>query len=308
MDFYCGVSDAKWNRHPVRPGPLACISPVYGSSERTARPSRATVPAGTQVLQDSGAFSDGPGQRLTLEQALARQIAHAERYGYASRVTHRASYDVLIDEVWTDGNRSKRRWSVRDADSAVRETVAAARYLAEQPRETKLVLSAQGVDAAQYLECVQEVAPLLESGDVLGLGGWCIIGKLPSVMMPVFRETIRRVIPWAGKQGIKQVHIWGVLYAPALGELLWLCDQHDIKVSTDSAGPVVRVAHGSWGYMGWTKLDYKRPEPEVRGLHMALHVQAVRCWLKSLRQTEYYREPPAMPRRVYQQLSLLEAS
>jgi hypothetical protein len=169
-----------------------------------------------------------------------------------------------------------------------------------------LILSAQGVDAQQYLECVQEVVPLLREGDILGLGGWCIIGRLPAVMMPTFRETLRLVMPWVASRGVRWVHIWGVLYAPALGELLWMCDQYGIKVSTDSAGPVVKPAMGKWGYMGWTKLDYERPAPEVRGLHMALHVQAVRCWLACLRQTKYYREPPEAKVKRFHQLSFLE--
>lgn len=42
------------------------------------------------------------------------------------------SYDLLIDEVWTGGKREKRRWSVADADRAVRVTVEAAKWLTGQ--------------------------------------------------------------------------------------------------------------------------------------------------------------------------------
>jgi hypothetical protein len=41
------------------------------------------------------------------------------------------SSDRLIDETWIDGKRQKRRWSLA-AESAVREAVEAAHYLASQ--------------------------------------------------------------------------------------------------------------------------------------------------------------------------------
>lgn len=275
-----------------------------GASVRTKIQTRPKVPSSTRIIQDSGAFCDGPGERLSFERALERQVVHAAKHGYASQITHRASYDLLIDEVWTDGNRHKRRWTVKDAETAVKATVEAAVFLATKRGGLSLILSAQGVDATQYLECVQEVAPLLDvDKDILGLGGWCIVGKLPAAMMPTFRETIRSIIPFAAGKGVRQVHIWGVLYAPALGELLWMCDRHNVKLSTDSAGPVARIAQGKWGYMGWTKKDYVRPNPQTRGLHMALHVQAVRCWLACLKNTKHYREPRVEEKR-YTQLSL----
>lgn len=290
IDFYCGVNEMMWNHHPVEPGPMACISPVYGKSENTKRENAVNIPDTCDVLQDSGAFSDGPGQRLSFRDALDRQIDHAERYGYAEQVTHRASYDLLIDEVWTEGNRHKRRWSVSDAESAVDETVHAAEFMARH-KDRLAVLSAQGVDANQYYECSRRVIPLLESTDVLGLGGWCITGKMPAIMMPVFRETIRVVIPFAGRSGVRRVHIWGVLYAPALGELLWMCDQYGIALSTDSAGPTLKPAMGEWGYMGWRDRSYKRPPVETRGLERTRHVVATREWLGRLRETRYYKEP-----------------
>src|SRR5258708_3489297 len=85
--FYCGVSEQVWNHHPVAPGAYACISPVSGRHEDTPESRRVNyvrIPPGTAVIQDSGAFSDGPRQRLSVEEALERQIAHAERFGYAS--------------------------------------------------------------------------------------------------------------------------------------------------------------------------------------------------------------------------------
>jgi hypothetical protein len=286
--FYCGLNEQQWNHHPVDPGTLACVAPVYGKTVVGKKVNRVKVPSETLVLQDSGAFSDSFDQRLSLEAALERQVQHAEAYGYAARVVYRASYDVLIDEKWEGGTRYKARWTEQDAEDAVEETVRAARYLAQHRMGVKLVLSAQGVSAHQYLRCAERIVPLLAPDDVFGLGGWCITGKLPKQMLPVFRETMRVVVPFLGREGVRQVHIWGVCYAKALGELLWLCDEYGIALSTDSAGPSVRPAMGSWGYAEWSDPTYQRPPVETRGLERARHVKATRAWLEAFRMTPHY--------------------
>src|SRR5579859_363684 len=129
ITLYCGLNEHRWDHHPVVPGRFACVAPVYGKTLQTKTRNRVTVPSGTEVIQDSGAFSDGIDQRLSLEAALERQLAHAQQYSYASQVTHRASYDLLIDEKWEGGMRYKARWSERDAQEAVAVTVKAAAYL-----------------------------------------------------------------------------------------------------------------------------------------------------------------------------------
>lgn len=298
--FYCGLNERQWNQHPVAPGPLACIAPVYGKSARTKATNSVYVPPGTAVIQDSGAFSDNWTNRLGFVAALDRQIAHADRYGYSDAITHRASYDLLIDEVWEDGNRHKRRWTENAAADAVAETVAAAEYLIDHRHGLNLVLSAQGVTAQQYLDCTRQIVPLLEDGDILGFGGWCVIGKMPKVMMPVFRETARLVVPFAAKAGVKRIHIWGVVYPKALGELLWMCDRHGIALSTDSAGPTRAPAFGQWGYGDWRDNTYQRHPPETRGLERARHVSLTRSWLERLETSPYYKEPKcvALPQQM----------
>lgn len=302
--LYCGVNETEWNRHPVAPGSHACVAPVYGASVRTKRENRVKLPKGTAVLQDSGAFSDGPGQRLSLTDALNRQIAHGQKYGYADQVTHVASYDLLIDEMWEDDCRHKGRWTEESAWQAVEETVAAARYLSKQ-RLPGRVLSAQGVTPKQYVACAQEVIPLLDDGDVFGLGGWCISGKIPTQMMPVFSETVTAVVPMLSGAGVKRAHIWGVIDSEFLGPLLWLCDHHGIELSTDSAGPQMRPARaGTWGYKGWINPNYQRAPVESRGLHRAIHVALTRCYLNhGLRQSQYYAAPKNV-RQKHNQRSL----
>lgn len=305
IDFYCGLSERVWNHHPVAPGIHTCIAPVYGSSEKTQRTTSVKIPADTAVIQDSGAFSDSWSTRLSFPAALDRQIAHAARYGYADQITHRASYDLLIDEVWTDGNRYKRRWSVGEAETAVKQTVLAAKYIANHRNDLRLIQSAQGVDAAQYLRCAEQVIDYIEPGDWFGLGGWCIIGKMPKRMMPVFSETVDVVIPYAAQRGVRHVHIWGVIYPYALGELLWMCDQYGIEVSTDSAGPSRNPAFGQWGYGNWRDNNYKKPSVDTLGLDRARHVELTRQWLKTLRSTTFYKEPK-VEHQKYFQLSLFE--
>ncbi len=295
MNFYCGLNEKSWNGTPVTPGPFAVVSPVYGSKESRRRVNSVTVPGGTGVIQDSGAFCDGPGSRLDFEGAYQRQLTHACSYDYADLITHRASYDLLIDEKWNNGKRTKQRWGEEEAETAVAETVEAARFLSTRETQVGRVLSAQGVEPFQYLRCVRDIIPLLKEGDILGLGGWCITGKMPSVMMPVLRKTMALIIPYASRQGVKRLHIWGVIYAPATGELQWLCDKYGIEVSTDSAGPSMNpAAFSRWGYGDWVNRDYKRPDnPKERGPDRVRHVALTREWLNNLDKTKYYRQGEA---------------
>lgn len=208
--FYCGIGEMVWNHHPVAPGRYACVSPVYEREENKKRVNAVVVPDGVEVIQDSGAFSDGPGQRLDFGAALARQIAHAQQYHHADNVTHQASYYLLIDEKWIGGIRYKARWTEADAEEAVKTTVDAARYLSTHRQAgLKAVLSAQGVSASQYLTCAQRIVPPSRAGDIFGLGDFCITGKMPRRMIPVFLEIIDRVIPFLGREQVKRVHIWG---------------------------------------------------------------------------------------------------
>lgn len=299
IDFYCGVNDTFWNHHSVRPGQLACVSPVYGSKTETKRENRVRLPLYTKVRQDSGAFCDGPQDRLSFSEALDRQLSHSDKFGYTVQISERASYDLLIDEMWDTGNRFKRRWSELEARAAIEETIAAAKYLAQNYNGPR-ILSAQGVTPDQYLDCVMRVLDWFNPEiDVFGLGGWCISGKMPLVMRQPFDDTMILVIPALANAGVKHVHVWGVMDADFLGPLLWLCDQYGLSLATDSSGPQVRPARGVWGYKGWSNPNYRRPSEDVRGLHRALHVIKTREWLRRFRQTKYYKAPIIQPKQLY---------
>lgn len=291
IDFYCGVNDTVWNKHPVNPGQLVCISPIYGSETEKKRENRVCIPSHSKVLQDGGPFCDGPEDRLEFSAALDRQLKHSDKYKYTEQVTHRASYDLLIDEKWESGIRYKKRWLENEAWDAVKETVQAAEYMSKN-YDGGRVLSAQGVSAKQYLECAMRVMEWFNpEQDIFGLGGWCIAGKMPLQIRPSFNLVMLSVIPFVAKADVKWVHVWGVTDVTFLGPLLWLCDQHNLKLSTDSSGPQVRPTRGHWGFRGWTKNNYKRPPVETRGIHRAIHVQLTRSRLNNLRQSEFYHHP-----------------
>lgn len=296
IELYTGIAERAWNREPIDVLGQGCVSPVYGNKKR--RNNSANVPAGTRVIQDSGAFSDNWSTRLTFKEALERQIAHAQRYHYDDMVEYRASYDLLIDEVWHEGQRFKKRWTESAASEAVDTTVAAAKFAHENRDGTKLILSAQGVTAKQYLECTERVVPHLRSGDALGLGGWCIIGKMPKRMMPVFLDTLKLVMPFAGREGVKRIHIWGVIYPAALGNLLWWADQFGISISTDSTGPTTLPVFSQWGYGEWRDNSYKRPDASLIGKDRVRHVKLTREWLLNFRRSPFYQLSDLIPQQM----------
>ncbi|HEV2239306.1 MAG TPA: hypothetical protein VGR57_21805 [Ktedonobacterales bacterium] len=196
-------------------------------------------------LLDSGAFTDSPARRLTPEAALDRQLRWegqaSEKWGHPWQAHGLVSYDLLIDETWSGDERTKRRWSLTDAERAVATTVDAAYYLAsrrERLAPRLLILSCQGVDAGQYRECVDAVLAVATPADWIGLGGWCILGRQQR-WLPEFWATLHACLPRIAARGIRNVHIFGVLWQRALGGLVWLADQHGLTVSTDSTAPVL---------------------------------------------------------------------
>lgn len=287
IQLYAGLGgETTWNRSPVAPGSHACISPVYG--KHATRNRVGGFKSDVRIIQDSGAFSDSWEKRLSFPQALKRQEDHAKRYKYEDQITHRATYDLLIDEIWDNGNRFKRRWTVEAAESAGETTVAAAQFMHENRNGIPLIVSAQGVDAAQYLRCCERLMPYLREGDYFGFGGWCIIGKMPKIMMPVFRETVSIVVPFLEKEGVKHIHIWGVIYPKALNVLLWECTQHKITISTDSVGPTTHPIFGQWGYGEWRDNTYQKPALEHLGTERARHTALTRAWLARFKSTINY--------------------
>jgi hypothetical protein len=262
-----------------------CFSAAYGPKSRFAPQEAARVVG----ILDSGAFSDVKGGRrlaapeLALERQLAWERAAERWWGWPWRAEALVSYDLLIDEKATPGGgRRKERWSVRAAERAVRVTVDAAAFLAgrrDRLAPRKLLLACQGVDAQQYAECAAGVLGHATPADWFGLGGWCVLGWFRS-WIPVFWAAMRRTLPMVAAAGLRRVHLFGVMYQPVLGGLLWLCDRHGLGLSTDSSGPALQAL--------W--------KDRVRaGAYAATWEENVAEWqrrLAGLRQSPHYREPP----------------
>lgn len=280
--LYIGADAQNVQRRRLNLTGRRCFSGQYGPKSRFT-PEEA---AGVVGLLDSGAFSDAPADRLAPDGALERQLRwerNAERFwGRSWMAEALVSYDLLIDEKWTGSVRKKERWSVADADRAVRVTIDAAAYLAGQrerlaPR--KLCLACQGVEEKQYLECVEGVLAHATPDDWIGLGGWCILGWFRS-WIPTFWRTARLVLPRIARAGIQRVHIFGVMYQPVMGGLLWLCDRHGLTLSTDSSGPVLQTT-----WKDRVKAGAYRDTWEA-------NVGEWQDRMRTLRRSEHYAEPP----------------
>jgi hypothetical protein len=276
LQFFAGVCDPTWNGWPTLAGPLVCVSPFHGKKASTRRENIVALNPDAQVIVDSGAFSlEYNAMRPTPDDALRYQYDHMDKYGYGEQAIGQSSLDVFIDEMWSPDEtgehcRVKQRWSEQDAAEAVEETVKGAQYLSTHRDSTiPCILNVQGVSPLQYLTCAQRIVPLLHPGDILGLGGWCIVGRSPAQMMPVFRATMQLLIPFLATEGIQRVHVWGLCYAEALGFLLWLCDLYGITLSTDTAMPAQRPVFGEYGYADWHMRDYKAHRPP---LHLSASV------------------------------------
>lgn len=247
-------------------------------------------------LLDSGAFSDQIAKRLTPELALLRQLKWEQsaskklQTAWISQAI--ASYDLLIDEIWTGKQPVKQRWSVAAAELAVEVTVNAAKYLASQrqylqPRH--LVLGCQGFDDEQYRLCVERVLEYAAMGDYIGFGGWCVLGRFTSYL-PSFYETLHQCIPLIAQSPVRHVHIYGVLYELALAPLLWITDRYGLTVSCDSSRPI---------------LDCTKANDKKAGIKHPNWRDNVRWWqehLANLRQSSFYREPG----RLHKQMSLFD--
>lgn len=253
---------------------------------------------GASVIVDCGAYGDRI--RVSFQKALDRQFAFEERNRFIADAF--VGYDLLIDEKWgVDGVRRKCRWSAEEAALAVIETIRAAQFFAKTdiaPR--KKVFSVQGVSALQQIRCAEEILPLMNPRhDILGLGGWCVIGLAApntnkrSTLERQFWNTIWAVIPKAAAIGVGHIHIFGVMVPEILGGLRWICDLFGVPiVSTDSSGPhTLPGKYGRWGYGNWKRKCHFPPGKE-RGLARVAHVKAVRGWLRNFRETIYYVRPP----------------
>lgn len=237
-----------------------------------AHPCQAACSAPVACLLDSGAFSDSPECRLSPEAALERQLTWERRaaeslgapFWQAEAIV---SYDRLIGTA--------------AADSAVRETVDNAAFLCSRREDLaprKLVLACQGMESGQYAECASGILRHATPPDWFGLGGWCLLGRAKT-LLPEFLRTCRIVLPLVAAAGLRHCHLFGVLWEPALGALLWLCDQLGLSASCDSAAPILACTRG----------DARKAGCRAKGWRA--NVAWWQARVAGLRQSPCYREP-----------------
>lgn len=235
------------------------------------------------LFLDSGAFQRFKNnQRISSEESLELQLIRENQL--ATTAYALASNDRLIDEKDVLGREVKQRWTVEEGWLAVNQTVAAAEYLASQRKflgDRICVLGCQGVDAKQYAVCVREVLQVAEETDWIGLGGWCILGKQQK-WMPTFRQTLIEVIPLIAHSSVKHIHIYGVMFEPALGNLLWMCDRYGLTCSTDSKKA---LSDCRW------KTPERRKQAGARCDNYKDNLEWWRNHLSNFRSSPYYRSP-----------------
>lgn len=233
MEYYVSKVHNRLNKRPFTPEKYTdklCLNPKYNVA--LSRPGDEI-----SVLLDSGAFQDlHADQRLSSAAALDRQLAYEKKVGFESRFI--VSYDRIVDESPTvQGIRRKRRVGRKTSEEYVEETISAAKFLADHRKELRprrLVLSNQGVTPEQYLGCLKEVLRFSEPKDVIGLGGFCIIGQVPRYTKDYF-EVLETVLPRMKRRRIRRVHLFGIGVFKVLIRTHILCHRYGIIPSYDTA-------------------------------------------------------------------------
>jgi hypothetical protein len=214
-------------------GPL-CMSAVY-PPKGEAKPE--------EVLLDSGAFSDGPQKRKSPLAALRRQmqweIKGRELWGPDFRASHIVAYDRLMHHFEEDEEAKKR----------TAQTIWACKVLSMWRSDIKprtLVMPVQGRTPEEQASCAESILKLMREEDWIGLGGWCQIGRWKSRYAEL-EATAETVLPMAAKKGIHHVHIFGVMWEPALEIIDREATKHNMTCSTDSSRPAMGIAWNNTG-------------------------------------------------------------
>jgi queuine/archaeosine tRNA-ribosyltransferase len=259
MEYFVSKNHNTLNKRVFAPETITnrlCLNPKYGVYLQSP-------PAQMNILLDSGAFQDRErSQRLSFNDALDRQLRYEQHLGFVSKYI--VSYDRIVDESpIVQGKRRKRRVSRRTADRYVEETIDAAKFFADQRRDLKprrLVLSNQGVNPDQYVDCVKETLSFSHPSDVIGMGGFCIIGQVPKYTEDYF-ETLERTLPLLRKSGVKRLHLFGVGVFKVLIKTHVMCQKYGIIPSYDTSSPEFNAVFGK---VFSPDIDFEGPE----GVHL----------------------------------------
>lgn len=273
--------------HPERVSGRACVNPKHRIKY---------VLPGTLALCDSGAFQDiDDCVRLSPRQALERQLMlEAQilfnsnslklppnlRIGWDWHFEAVVIYDQMagVDEEIVDGKKVKRRGTIETAASAVAETLRSAEYYHTQRARIAgaLCFVGQGVTPDQYInDCLIPMSAMMRAGDWFAYGGFCILGKVPS-LLPVFYETFTRSLPILKDAGIKRLHLLGVNVPEAVTFAVKAIKLGGwFELSNDNSGPEVAGAAFGKGYTadGRQAVTYERERKATLDVVRALEVQ-----------------------------------
>ncbi|MDL5054145.1 hypothetical protein QQ056_11390 [Oscillatoria laete-virens NRMC-F 0139] len=203
---------------------------------------------------DSGAYPEARiHRRLCPERSLYRQLQQLNQFPVQPQEVWLVSYDQLIRI-----NTSAELAVCYEAQIA--QTVEAAQYLDSQRQRLqgfKLVQACQGSNAVQYVQCVKQVLQYCKPGDVIGLGGWCHVGSHKS-RLSTFWQILHSIVPLIAASEVKQVHVFGISWwkgvsgssQSPLGSLLWLCDHHQLRLTTDGRSPIGNALRNSYWRAG----------------------------------------------------------
>ena len=239
MRYYVSKSHNRLNGMPFRPELITndlCLNPRYS----------AAVCRKANILLDSGAFQDvRDNQRLSFQNALQRQLVFENQQNFISECI--VSYDRIVDEKLEKNiGQIKERVDFKTAEKYVAETINAAKYLADNRNELKprkLILSCQGVEINQYLNCIEEILSFSEKGDIIGFGGFCIIGQKPKYENDYF-EILKKSIPLIKLKNIKRIHLFGVGVFKTLVKTEIICQKYHIQPSYDTSSYEFNGVHG----------------------------------------------------------------
>lgn len=307
--FYASKTNDRLNREPFHPelvGHAAVMLNPYYPIKRLARVAPwhcdqcDTAHTFPRCACDSSSFQHIAKQRWFPWQALNRQLQYEEQLRWWLNEPDFHFERVFIyddpagvDEAVVNGKKVKVRGTHETAAQAVKRTLEAAHYYATQRErigKARIAWVGQGIDPEQYAACVAAQLEYMQSHDVFGFGGFCIIGRMPTRMMPVFAATLERIVPMVRETGVTRFHLLGVMYPPAVRLALDCAARYGCEVATDGSGPEQSACISGAVYRADGTQDhtiYKKAQKYVDYHPCALAIQNIHTyagWLERAKQ------------------------
>jgi len=237
ITFYASKCHDRLNGKPFRPELFSeglMVNPLYPN---------VTIPDKINYIVDSGAFQDVKTEsRLTFSAALDRQLKFIKKIGYPAEAI--VSYDRLVDEQVKDGQQIKERVSEDVGWEYVEETIKAAEYLnKERGRiQSNLILSNQGTTVKQYVQCVENILDISNEGDIIGIGGFCIMRQNKQYKQD-YLNILKEILPKISEK-TDRIHIFGMSIFDILIRTEIMAAKYGIDCSYDTSSAEVNSVFG----------------------------------------------------------------